>query len=84
MYKKFKTKEIAEQKLKEWQEKAHQEIKDRGDEVLRDDSRVVYKGVGEYIILHLIYTKQMVEDLKNFEYIDIQEEEMKILNNIKD
>ena len=70
MFEKIKDLEIAKQKLKEWQQKAYQDIKDRGDEVLRDDSRVVIIGSNEYIISKMIYTKQMLEDLKNFKSID--------------
>jgi hypothetical protein len=74
MFKLIKGLEPAKQKLKEWQQKAYQNIKDRGDEVLKDDSCVVIVGDDEYIISKMIYTNQMLEDLKNFKPIDIQEE----------
>lgn len=83
MFEKIKGLENAEQKLKEWQEKAYQDIKDRGDEVLQDDSHVVIVGDDEYIITEMIYTKQMLEDLKNFKYIDAAEEERKLINSFK-
>jgi hypothetical protein len=83
MFEKIKGLENAEQKLKEWQEKAYQDIKNKGDEVLRDDSHVVIVGEDEYIISKLIYTKQMIEDLKNFKYIDAAEEERKLIKEFE-
>ncbi len=83
MFEKIKGLENAEQKLKEWREKIYQEIKDRGDEILNDNSRIVIVGENEYIISKLIYTKQMIEDLKNFKYIDAAEEERKLIKEFE-
>jgi len=58
--------------LEERRKKAYQEIEIKNDVVLADNSFVSQDlfNPDQYTTFLLIYSKQMIEDLKNFECID--------------
>lgn len=83
----FNTFEEANLFLEKRRKKAYQEIEIKGDVVLADNSfvsRDLFNN-DQYTTFLLIYSKQMIEDLKNFECIDYDAQlkyETKKLNNI--
>ena len=83
----FNTFEEANLFLEKRRKKAYQEIEIKGDVVLADNSFVSQDlfNPDQYTNFLIIYSKQMIEDLKNFECIDYNaqlEYETKKLNNI--
>lgn len=68
----FSTIEEAMLFLEERRKKAYQEIEIKNDVVLADNSFVSQDlfNPDQYTTFLLIYSKQMIEDLKNFECID--------------
>jgi hypothetical protein len=83
----FSTIEEAKLFLEERRKKAYQEIEIKNDVVLADNSFVSQDlfNPDQYTTFLLIYSKQMIEDLKNFECIDYNaqlEYEIKKLNDI--
>jgi len=83
----FSTIEEAKLFLEERRKKAYKEIEKSDDVVLTDNSFVSQDlfNPDQYTTFLLIYSKQMIEDLKNFENFDYNaqlEYEIKKLNDI--
>lgn len=65
----------AKTELEDRRKKAYEEIKARGDEVLGDNSFIGTNwSTGDPMPFMCIYTKSLLEDLKNMHSIDVEEE----------
>ena len=81
----FDTPEEAKAHLEVKRAQIYKDIAARGDTILEDRSFVgnnfSFTHPGKYRAFMLITTKEMIEDLKNFQTVDPQEELAKLLKN---
>lgn len=82
--KEFKTYKAAERHLEYRKKCAYKRIKKNGDIILADSSFIGRSFLNDkkYVVFLLIYTKQIIEDIKNMKPFDFDEYE-KLLKEIE-